>query len=279
MKRLIADSGSTKTSWCLMDGGAKRYFTTQGINPFQQTEEQMTDVLRNEVMPLTQGIDELFFYGAGCTKEKSVIVRQVFQQLLGKECSLSVESDLLGAARALCQREAGVVGILGTGSNSGLYDGVKIVRNVSPLGFILGDEGSGAYIGKRLVGNCLKHQFSDELCQLFLEETDSTPADIIQRVYREHFPNRYLASLSEFCARHLDQQEIHGLLVDCFREFFVRNVALYQQPKLPVHFVGSIAWHYREILEETARACGYQTGQILQAPIEGLAEYHSVVCR
>lgn len=277
--KLIADSGSTKTAWCLMtDEGKLTPITTQGINPYQQTEEDIAAVLHGELLPnisaSTENALEIHFYGAGCTPEASPKVASALQQVLGKDCRVEVQSDMLGAARALCGHRPGIVAILGTGSNSCLYDGERITANVSPLGFILGDEGSGAYIGKRLVGDVLKRQLPADICQLFLDETQETQASIIQKTYRQPLPNRFLASLSPFCARHRDLPAIHSLLVDCFSQFFIRNIQHYNQTDKTVHFVGSIAQHYTAELTEAATSLGYTVGTVLQVPIEGLIRFH-----
>ena len=265
-----------------------RLMTTQGINPFQLDEHEISVILSAELVPqielyektvglngIIDDIRKVMFYGAGCTKEKAPVVATALRTALNTDIRIDVMSDMMGAARGLCGHDPGIVCILGTGSNSCYYDGEEIVDNVSPLGFILGDEGSGGYIGKRLVGNCLKHQFSDEVCSLFLKETKLTPQIIIQKVYSEKMPNRFLASLSPFCARHRDIPEIHDFLIDCFSQFFLRNVNLYNCPELPVSFVGSIAWFYRNELTETATKLGFKIGDIQQSPMQGLIKYHS----
>lgn len=284
--RLIADSGSTKTAWCLVNGQNVKLFQTRGINPFQLGQLEMTAVLTNELVgqlneyaheqadDILSDIVEIFFYGAGCTPEKAPMVATAIRQALNVEARIEVKSDLLGAARALCGNSPGIACILGTGSNSCYFDGNDIVENVSPLGFILGDEGSGAYIGKRLIGDCIKQQLPEEVCQLFWKETKLNPATILQKVYREQMPSRFLASISPFCARHRKIPAIHELLVDAFRQFFIRNVALYQCPELPVHFVGSIAWFYQDELTEAARLTGFNIGNIVQSPITALLLYH-----
>ena len=275
---LIADSGSTKTAWWLGSDDTRNFddgtvITTPGLNPYQMTQEQMEAVMRGVTK---DKILRICFYGAGCTAEKIPVVEAALKNVF-TSASVVVASDMLGAAHAVCGHDEGIVCILGTGSNSCLYDGHAIVKNVSPLGYILGDEGSGAYIGKRLVGNCLKHQFSDELCELFLQETGLTPADIIQHTYREPLPNRFLASLSPFCNHHREREEMHAFLRDCFSEFFKRNVALYQRPDLPVHFVGSIAWQYEKELREAAQQCGFHVGNIMKEPLNGMVNF--VLCK
>ena len=280
--RLIADSGSTKTDWCLSSpfkgDGRGSVFSTQGINPFHQSETTIHDILSNELVPqLPQQavVDEICFYGAGCTKEKSVIVTEALNTVFPTATRIFVGSDILGAARALCQHEAGIACILGTGANSCLYDGTDIINNVSPLGYILGDEGSAAYIGKRLVGDILKCQFSPDVCQLFFDETHLDGPTIVNKVYREPMPNRFLGQTSQFCQHHRDNPEIHHFLLDCFTQFFVRNVKNYHRDDLPIHFVGSIAMVYEAELREAAQALGLTVGRIIKAPLERLITYHN----
>lgn len=284
---LIADSGSTKTAWCLIED-PEHVIYTQGINPYQQNEEEICAILQHELLPnlisqssFTPHLSAIHFYGAGCTPEKAPIVAQVLRQVVSTTATIHVESDMLGAARGLCGRQPGIVAILGTGSNSCFYDGRNLHPGIPALGYILGDEGSGAYIGKRLVGDILKHQLPDDISQLFFDETHETQANIIQRVYRTSMPNRYLASLSPFCARHREHPAIHDFLLDCFGQFFRRNIIPLTSnhnlivPSLStVHFVGSIAHYYRAELFEAAACCGYSVGTILQSPLEGLIEYH-----
>ena len=274
---LIADSGATKTDWCL---GKKttdaRIIQTQGINPFHQSAEHIYKVLTEELLPQLgeeNHITHIHFYGAGCTPEKSVIVKEQLQALF-LAADIDVQSDLLGAARSLCGKEQGIACILGTGSNSCLYDGEKIIANVSPLGYILGDEGSGAVLGKRLVGDCLKHQLPEHICQAFLNETGLTPGDIINKVYRQPQANRFLASLTPFLSAHREEPGIHTLLSDCFTEFFKRNVMQYAYEGTEVHFTGSIAWYFQEEVKEAAESLGIRTGKFIKSPIHGLINYH-----
>ena len=276
--RLIADSGSTKTDWCWAGGGQAQVYATQGINPFHQSEVVILDILSRELVPQLPSqavVDEICFYGAGCTKEKSGIVAEALKTVFPSATHLFVGSDMLGAARAVCLHEEGIACILGTGANSCLYDGTDIVSNVSPLGYILGDEGSAAYIGKRLVGDVLKCQFSAEVCDLFFQETHLDGPTIINKVYREPMPNRFLGQTSQFCQHHRDNSEIHRFLIDCFTQFFVRNVKNYHRDDLPIHFVGSIAAVYEAELRDAATSLGLTIGKIIKAPLEGLLAYHN----
>lgn len=274
---LIADSGSTKTEWCLLgEDGSRRTIITAGMNPYFQSREEIESEVRGSLLPSIgeQKIDSIYFYGAGCAfPEKNMIVEEAVTSVI--PAKMEVHSDLIAAARALCGAEPGIACILGTGSNSCLYDGKGIADQISPLGFILGDEGSGAVLGKLLVGDCLKRQLPEHLRKSFMERFDLTPAILLDRIYKKPFPNRFLASLSIFLAENIKEPSIHKLVYDNFRSFFTRNVAQYREStKYHVNFVGSIAYHYQDVLKEAAGSLGYQIGKIEQAPMGGLIEYH-----
>ena len=283
---LIADSGSTKVHWCLVTAsGQYSEVFTDGINPLFQTTIAMQNSISNQLLPkiaplLWAGtLTHIFFYGAGCTPEKKGFVKTALEAVF-KKAEVYVESDMLGAARGLLGHNAGVACILGTGSGSCFYNGETIEWCVPSLGYILGDEGSAAVLGKRLVGDLLKNQLGDDLKEAFFKEYETSMADIIEKVYRQPFPNRFLAKLSKFCADHIDDKRIHDLVYDHFVQFIRRNLVQYfQQPtansqQLIANFVGSIAYYYKPILEEAMKAEGLPLGTILQDPIEGLKEYH-----
>lgn len=275
--KLIADSGATKTDWCVGENNFdSRFLHTQGINPFHQSKEHIQKVLKEELFPqleLGRDMTHIYFYGAGCTPEKSLLIKEELRALF-QHAEIQVESDLLGAARSLCGKEQGIACILGTGSNSCEYDGERIVSNVSPLGYILGDEGSGAVLGKRLVGDCLKHLLPESICSAFLQETGLTPAEIIEKVYRQPQANRFLASLTPFLSVHREVPEIRNLLLSCFTDFFQRNVMQYSHPLRKVHFTGSIAWHFQEEVKKAAQTLYIPVGKFIQSPIHGLINYH-----
>ncbi len=276
--KLIADSGSTKTDWCLMSDGGNMRFSTQGINPFHQSAETINGILEKELIPQLRGVrtvDEVFFYGAGCTREKSAELVNAMHTVFGDSAKVEAEGDMLGAARAMCQHSEGIACILGTGANSCYYDGEVIKANIPPLGYILGDEGSAAYIGRRLIGNIVKQQFSPCICDTFFEETRLDVPYIINKVYREPMANRFLGQVSQFCQSHRADKEVHEFLIDCFSQFFIRNVRNYHHDTLPVHFVGSIAWAYEPELREAAESTGFHVGNISRSPMEGLITFHS----
>lgn len=278
---LIADSGSTKTEWCLLKPeGAHAHFHTAGLNPYFQTPQEQAAEIVNRLLPWVAGqqsydcVSSVYFYGAGCTPEKIPDVRQLLQDAF-PGALVSVFSDMVAVAHALCGHTEGIACILGTGSNSCFYDGYEIRHNVSPLGFILGDEGSGAVLGRLLVGDILKHQMSAGLCERFFEKFRLTPAEIIERVYRRPFPNRFLAGLSPFLAENLHEPEIYRLVYDSFSAFLQRNVMQYDYERYPVHFSGSIAYYYQDILRRAVSDLHLQIGKIARAPMEGLIAYYT----
>lgn len=287
---LLADSGSSKTHWCLMAAnGQVSEFFTDGINPFYQTSDAIKNSISNQLLPqmarlLWAGkITNIFFYGAGCTPEKIPFLVHTIQSVF-KDAQVEVYSDMVGAARGLLGHKKGVACIMGTGSNSCLYDGEQIVRNVPALGFILGDEGSGAVLGKRLVADLLKNQMGQDLKDKFLQQYNVTQADIIEHVYRQPFPNRYLAGLSKFCAENIDDKRIYALVYDHFNQFVVRNLRQYYETEdgveleetknVPVGFIGSIAYYYQDVLRKVLDDQGFTLAQIMVDPMEGLKEYH-----
>ncbi len=296
--KLIADSGSTKTDWTLLHDTGRRAdevfvktFKTQGITPVHQSPAEIRQILVQELMPqlstfsraelvhskiletpLLSNIN-VFFYGSGCTPANVPMMKQMLGEVFSPQ-KVEVYSDLMAAARALCGHEEGIACILGTGANSCLYDGENIVQNTPPLGYILGDEGSGAVLGKLFVNALFKDaQFAD-IRDAYLAETKLTMPLIINKVYREPLANRFLASTSVFIHQHLEFRPLRQMVVDNFRSFFRRNLVQYQRRDLPVHAVGSIAFNYQEELKEAAEKEGFTIGHLLATPMEGLIEYH-----
>lgn len=275
---LLADSGSTKTDWGLVENGklVKR-LRTSGMNPFQMSEEAITEEIKTHLVPELPGtvLDEVHFYGAGCTKEKQPIVERALRANLTINGECEVASDMLGAARGICGHKPGIACILGTGSNSCSYDGKNLVKNVSPLGFILGDEGSGAVLGKHLVGDVLKNQMPETVIKRFFEKYKLTSAEIIDRVYRQPKPNTFLASFVPFLEENIDEPKIYNLVKESFRSFLRRNVMQYEGwQTLPIGFNGSIAKIYKKPLLEALEEEGMHLGRIIQAPMEAMVEYH-----
>lgn len=272
---LIADSGSTKTDWAVCRLTGCDFMTTPGLNPFMQQPGEMADTLRHELLPALHGttVKAVRFYGAGCRGQGARDMAALLGGLF-PGADVEVESDLLGAARALCGRREGIACILGTGSNSGLYDGQAIVCQTPSLGYVLGDEGSGATLGRRLVSDALKGALGDDLADAFRRETGLAVDTAIERVYRAPYPNRFLASFAPFLHAHREHPEIHLILLEEFRRFFRRNIAPYARRELPVGFVGSIALHFADEVREAAAAEAFTVGAIQKSPLPLLVEYH-----
>ncbi len=277
---LIADCGSTKIDWCLLNNNkVERQVFTMGMNAVMLTEEEIRQRIADELVPELAGypVEAVYFYGAGCiSPEVCDNVARAIRANFADATTVEVHTDLLAAARALCGRQPGIACIMGTGSNSCYYDGEKIADNVSPLGYILGDEGSGAVLGKILLGDVLKRQLPDDLCEKFLKQYDLDRLTIIKRVYKEPQANRFLASVSPFLIENIDRAEVRALVVNAFRAFFRRNIAHYPNFNTSdVNFVGSIAHHYREVLAEAAQAEGCRVGTVIKSPMEGLIKFHT----
>lgn len=274
---LIADSGSTKADWWLAEGGrAVRRAATQGINPYHQGEEEISSIVLGELVPQMGGCEPqgVHFYGSGCREEVAPVVELALRRAFPGAEAIEARGDLLGAARAVCGRSEGVACILGTGSNSCLYDGEAIVANTPPLGYILGDEGSGAVLGREFVNALFKGRLPEALRREFMAESGLTMADVIRRVYREPLANRFLASLSPFVHSHLSCPELRSMVIGSFRSFLRNNVACYRRPDLPLGIVGSVGYHYSAELAEAAMAEGMSLGQVVSSPMEGLLRFH-----
>lgn len=273
---LIADSGSTKTDWTLLDG--VRVITrlqTRGINPFHQTADDIHTVLLSLTSQFSFSDYQLsiYFYGSGVRPELEEPMCRLLSEAIPSAIHVEAHSDLLGAAVALCGHEAGVACILGTGANSALYDGQRITQNTPPLGYILGDEGSGAVLGIRVLNALLKGRLPASMREAFFSQMQMTEADVIARVYRQPLANRWLASLSPFIHDHLGDPGVRDIVVGNFRDFFCRNVVPYGRRDLPVSAVGSVAWYYRDELAEAARLEGFTLGRIERAPMDALIEH------
>lgn len=281
---LIADGGSSNIKWCLLDKTEKiMEFTTTGMNPVLLTQDEMAQRIASEVAPLFQvsldRIDRIYYYGAGCGGgEYNLAVEKALKQTF-PTAVITVESDMVGAAKALCGNQPGIACILGTGSNSCLYDGEKIIDSVSSLGYILGDEGSGAVLGRMLIGDVFKKQLPADLCLKFRERFNLDINKVQHRVYSAPEANRFLASLTPFLSEYIEEPAIHRLVLNAFKAFFVRNVAHYMDYKsLPVNFVGSVAFNFRDVLGEAAAAIDCNLGKVIQSPLEGLISYHLRTC-
>lgn len=274
---LIADSGSTKTEWRAVEGNTPgKSYISSGINPFFLSGEEIVKLLRKEMAETeSEKFSHLFFYGTGCSNPaKMNIVREALSEWF-EDTVIFVGTDLLGAARSLCQNEPGIACIIGTGSNSCYYDGTKIVSNVSPLGYILGDEGGGAVLGRKLVSGVLKKQLPGIVIENFFRVFPYTPAEILDNVYNMPSPNRFLGQFAKFIADNIHVAELQSIITSSFDEFIIRNVLQYPEArKYPVHFTGSIAYHFRPFLEDLLVRHRLMPGMFTLTPMENLVKYH-----
>lgn len=275
---LLADSGSTKTEWVLMDAGKQvSTFHTQGISPLFMEEATILDIFKTEVYPHISEyhITSVYFYGTGCSAEerKNKVKNPLVQLVNTKE--VFVDHDLMAAARALCKDRSGMVAILGTGSNSCLYNGTQIVANVPSLGFVLGDEGSGAHMGKELlrmfVYRELDHAMHEEISETYKLDKEV----VLERIYKQPMPGRFAASLVPFIKKHIHHPQMLQLAGDCFDAFLQRQISKYEGYKeLPLHVTGSVGFQFRELLEQRAASAGVTIGVVIKQPMEGLIDYH-----
>lgn len=298
--KLIADSGSTKTDWSVTSGNnVALSVKTQGINPFHQPEKVIGDILSSELLPqiepVVASISEIHFYGSGCNEANAAVMQALLARVFSDVVSASgdgvrvfVYSDLLAAARAVCGTSPGIACIMGTGVNSCLYDGCSIAANTRPLGYILGDEGSGAVLGKLFLNALYKGFLPQDMVGEFEQWIGMSYQDIITRVYREPMANRFLAGIAPFVHDRLDIPAVRGIVVDNFRNFFRRNVVQYgaaslpvgavassvDAASLPVGAVGSIAYFFRDELCEAASLEGFTLSRVLRSPMDGLVAYH-----
>ncbi|QJW91922.1 N-acetylglucosamine kinase [Spirosoma taeanense] len=279
MNVLIADSGSTKTDWRLVtSSAAPRAIQTDGFNPYYQTTEQISTTLRAQLLPQLGGVSVsvAYFYGAGCSGSAvNVVVADALQSVLPDLLAVDINSDMLGAARAAAGREPGIVCILGTGSNACCYDGQQIARGIQSLGFWLGDEGSGGYLGKTLVRDFFQERLPADLRTIFAARYALDRPTLLENAYQKPFPNRYFASFTPFLSENRTHPHIVALLEDAFNLFLDTYVRRFPEAnQWPVHFVGSIAYYFAESLQVAVRRTGLAMGHILKAPVERLVDFH-----
>jgi glucosamine kinase len=276
--KLIADSGATKAEWCLVNGGKTKTIFTQGISPYFLNTAQITELLKKELIPGLKniGIDEVFYYGTGCANtENAKSVKKAIQKVISG-ARVTVTHDLMAAARALCGRKKGIACILGTGSNSCYYDGKKITKNSPGLGYVLGDEGSGAYLGKKVIQYYLYGTFDDELRGRFDLTYTTNKAEILENVYKKPLPNRYLAGFARFLAENRGHYMIENIIEDGINDFFFTHLCKYNEAwKYPISFAGGVAFGFKDVLQELCNSYEFELGKIMKNPMEGLLEYHA----
>lgn len=275
---LIADSGASKSDWVLIDDtGEKKNLQMVGLNPYYIDTKEIVNILSKELIPFIEvkKVNQVIFYGAGCSSVfKSMTIEEALTELF-RNAEIIIESDMLGAARALFGEKEGIACILGTGSNSCYYDGEKIVENVTSLGYFFGDEGSGAHMGKNFLKDYLLGNLPEDIDAAFRKDYNYTRDNILDAIYNLPFPNRYLASFCKFYTDHLSNKYIFELVSNSFREFFINQIEYYKNyKKVPVSFTGSVAFYYEALLRQIANEYEYEVDKILRTPIDALAEYH-----
>lgn len=275
--KLIADSGATKAEWCLIRNGRRKTIFTQGISPYFLNTGQIEALLRSELLPALKKTvpDEIFYYGTGCANpDNALSVKKALKHVF-PDSRVEVTHDLMGAARALSGREKGIACILGTGSNSCFYNGKKIVKNSPGLGYVLGDEGSGAYLGKKVIQYYLYGTFDDELRGRFDLTYTTNASEILENVYKKPLPNRYLAGFARFLAENRGHYMIENIIEDGLNDFFFNHLCKYREIwSQPVHFAGSIAFGFKDVLQQLCDSYEFELGRVMKNPMEGLIEYH-----
>ena len=275
---LIADSGSTKCEWCLLDNGKRKKFITKGISPYFLNGNEIVALLQKELLLKLKpnNIEKIFFYGTGLKNNHNKRIIRTSLRKVFTNAYIEVQTDLLGAARALCKDEKGIACILGTGCNSCYYNGKKILKNSPGLGYVLGDEGSGAYLGKKVLQHFLYNTFDEELMFAFNKTYNINVDEILNNVYKEPQPNRYLASFALFLAENRKHYMIENIIEDGLNDFFFTHLRKYHESWLyPVHFTGSIAYGFKDVIKLLCNSYEMELGSVIKQPIDGLIQYHN----
>jgi N-acetylglucosamine kinase-like BadF-type ATPase len=275
---LIADSGATKCEWCLLDNGKKKKIISTGISPYFLNAAQIEQLLIKQLVPKLKEaiINEVHFYGTGLSNQNNVLILKSVLKKIFKKAKISIETDLTAAARALCGKEKGMACILGTGSNSCFYNGRKMIKNSPGIGFILGDEGSGSYLGKKVIQYYLYQTFDEELMSSFEKRFLTSPMEILENVYKKPMANRYLASFAIFLAENRGHYMIENIIEDGLNDFFFTHIYKYKESWThPINFIGSIAYGFKDVLQELCNTYELELGKVMKAPMKGLIEYHS----
>jgi N-acetylglucosamine kinase-like BadF-type ATPase len=274
---LIADSGATKCEWCCINNEKKKIVFTQGISPYFLDGVQVQSILLNELIPSLKQreISAVHYYGTGCTNPVNVKMIRTALQKVFPEATILVDHDMMGAARALCGSEKGIACILGTGSNSCYYNGQKIVKNRPGIGYILGDEGSGAYLGKKVLQYYLYETFDEELKYRFELKYKPDRLSILENVYRKPLANRFIASYALFLTENRGHYMVENIIEDALNDFFFQHLCKYNESwKFPISFTGGVAYAFKDVIKGLCQSYEFDLGTILKNPMEGLIHYH-----
>ncbi|MBZ4187918.1 N-acetylglucosamine kinase [Niabella beijingensis] len=276
--QLIADAGSTKAEWCLLNNGKTKTVLTGGVSPYFLNGDQIVELLNKELLPKLKNVavEEVFYYGTGCLNPDNRKLVQKSLRRLFPDAKVQVWHDVEGAARGLCGRSRGIACILGTGSSTCYYDGRKIQKNSPGLGYVLGDEGSGAYLGRKVIQYFLYNTFDEDLRARFDAAYVTNATEILERVYKQPLPNRYLAGFAKFLAENRGHYMVENIIEDGLNDFFFTHLCKFQEAwKHPISFVGSVAFGFKDVLKELCNSYSFELGKVLQKPMKGLIEYHS----
>lgn len=274
---IIADSGATKCQWTVVQKNKKKTITTIGISPYFLSAEEIVAILNKAFDKKIDcaAIEDIYFYGTGLSNQDNVVIIKKALKQVFKKANLDIQTDLMAIARAACMDQKGVVCILGTGSNAGFYNGKKITKNSPGLGYVLGDEGSGAYLGKKVLQYYLYQTFDEDLMNAFEQKYHLDRATILNQVYKEPLANRYIAQFTEFLVENRGHYMIENIIEDGLNDFFFTHLNKLNESWLyPIHFVGSVAFGFKDILKQLAQTYEFELGKIMKTPSEGLLAYH-----
>ena len=275
---IIADSGATKCQWTIVQQNKKKTITTIGISPYFLNTDEIVQIIQKAFDKKVDcnAIKDVYFYGTGLTNPSNVLILKKALKTLFKKASLDIQTDLMAIARAACMDQKGVACILGTGSNAGFYNGKKIVKNSPGLGYVLGDEGSGTYLGKKVLQYYLYKTFDEDLMNAFEQKYNLDKSTILNKVYKEPLANRYIAQFTEFLVENRGHYMIENIIEDGLNDFFFTHLNKLNESWLyPIHFVGSVAYGFKDVLKQLAHTYEFELGKIMKTPGEGLLAYHN----
>lgn len=274
---LIADSGGSKIDWrILSEDGKIDQAKGPGFNPYYQPPSDLQkSIEENLLMRLSGHVNQVFYYGTGVSSPENVAIVSGILTNYFEGASVEINLDLLGAARSLCGEEEGIACILGTGSNSCSYDGREITKNIASLGWILGDEGSGAYMGKQIVHDYIRKEMPEKLAEQFKARFPLNREEILSKIYQQSRPAAFLGGFTRFIFQHINEPYCYQMVYNGFKSFFEKNVIPYDNYRnLKVHFTGGVAFYFSNILRQVATDMGISVKNISETPIAGLTLFH-----
>lgn len=278
MIKLIADSGATKAEWTLLTNGKKKTIVTQGISPYFFTEEKIITLLQEELLkkaPTAITAASIHYYGTGMRNADNVKMLKNALKKVFKNSKIEINDDMVSAARALNGTKKGMTCNLGTGSFCCFYNGKKIVKQTPGIGYVLGDEGSGAYLGKKVLQYYMYNTFDEDLRFKFDDKYKTSPVEVLENVYRKPLANRYLAGFTLFLVENRGHYMIENIIEDGLNDFFFTHLCKYKEVwTMPVNFIGSVAFGFKDVLQQLCNSYEFELGKIMKNPMQGLVDYH-----